>query len=75
MTELLSRHTICINNFCKQIGGSQSHLEPTSWFKPYALHPSSEDIYVGVPDAIFRYDVANNKLELIYSLRTDENII
>lgn len=43
--------------------------------KPYAIHPTSNIIFLGIPEMIFSYHLNMQKLELFFGVQDDRKIV
>lgn len=71
------KHTIHIYDLVtkEEFIDSHSTIHQTSWFNLYALDAVSGTLYIGFPRRVFRYDIDQQTLELVYSVYSNQEII
>lgn len=70
------KHCISINNLATKHPGGWNLLMYRNTYKlmPYAIHPTSDIIFIGIPKMMFTYHLKIGKLELFCKRPEDEEI-
>lgn len=72
----LLKHCICIQDLLAKHPDGHCLVVclDSPMFKPYAIHPTSDIIFLGIPEMIFSYHPAMHKLELVCRRPDDKKI-
>lgn len=71
------KHFISIHDLAAKHPAGQNLFvqRDSNMLKPYAIHPTSNIIFLGIPEMIFSYHLNMQKLELFFGAQDDRKIV